>query len=121
MNESVNDIDALKGKVREFCTARDWGQYHNPKDLAIGLVGESSELLEKFRYKTATQMDEMMKNDGKRKEIAEEVGDVFYSLLLFADKCDFDLSGELLKSLEKNEKKYPVSTSKGKNLKYNEE
>ena len=120
MSHSTKDIQELQQKVRNFCTERDWDQYHNPKDLAIGLVGESSELLEKFRYKTEEQMNEMMNNEEKRKAIAEEVGDVFYSLLLFADKCQFDLSTELLNSLAKNEKKYPVSRSKGRNEKYNE-
>jgi hypothetical protein len=43
-------IQELTDKEREFCEARDWDQYHGPKDLAIGVITEASELLEHFRF-----------------------------------------------------------------------
>ena len=55
-------IQELMEKVRVFCEERDWDQYHNPKDLAIGLSTESNELLDLFRFKTGEQMQKMMQD-----------------------------------------------------------
>ena len=55
-------LDDLKMRVREFCEARDWDQFHNAKELAIGIVTESSELLQHFRFKSAEQVDEMFED-----------------------------------------------------------
>ena len=118
--DSDTNISQLKEKIKKFCEDRDWDQYHNAKDLAIGIITESSELLEKFRFKSPNEVDLMLKNKEKRQEISEEMVDVFYFLLRFAQKYDVDLSNELSKKISKNEKKYSIEKSKGSNKKYNE-
>lgn len=112
-------IDELKGKVQSFCEARDWDQFHNPKDLAIMLITEASELLEIFRYKNEEEVKEIM-NGKKRIEVEEEVADVMFGLLRFAQMNDIDISTALNDKLIKNEKKYPAELVRGKNKKYNE-
>lgn len=79
----MDNIASMKKAVQEFCEARDWDQFHNPKDLAIGLSTESNELLDLFRFKDSEQMKEMMKNPTKREEISEELADIFFFLLRF--------------------------------------
>lgn len=113
-------LHELKEKIKEFCEARDWDQFHSAKDLAIGVITESSELLEHFRFKSDKEVEEMFKNQEKKQEISEEVADVLYFLLRLAQKYDIDLSTELNKKIEKNEKKYPIEKAKGSNKKYNE-
>lgn len=114
------EIEILMEKIKIFCEKRDWDQFHNPKDLAIGLSTEANELLDIFRFKTQEQMEEMMKDTGKRKEIAEELADVFFFLLRFSQMYEFDMVEILEKKLIKNNEKYPVEKIKGKNLKYTE-
>jgi len=118
--DSKTNIKELKDRIQRFCEERDWDQYHNAKDLAIGIITESSELLEHFRFKSHQEIEEMFKNPEKREKISEEIADVLYFLLRLAQRYNIDLTIELKKKLEKNEKKYPIEKSKGSNKKYTE-
>ncbi|MEM4242440.1 MAG: nucleotide pyrophosphohydrolase [Candidatus Woesearchaeota archaeon] len=113
-------IHELKEKVRRFCEARDWDQFHNPKDLAIGIMTEASELLEHFRFKSDKEIDQMFNDPAKKSKISEEVADVFYFLLRLSQKYDIDMSSELKKKIQQNEAKYPLEKAKGSNKKYDE-
>lgn len=113
-------IKELKEKILEFCELRDWDQYHNAKELSIGIVTEASELLQHFRFKSEKQVDEMFQNKLKRQEICEEMADVLYFLIRLSQRYNIDLSTELNKKIKKNEEKYPVEKVKGSNIKYNE-
>ena len=114
------NIYELKEKIRRFCEERDWDQFHGAKELAIGVITESSELLEHFRFKSEKEIEEMFNNLEKKQKISEEVADVFYFILRLSQKYNIDLSSELSKKLEKNEKNYPIEKSKGSNKKYTE-
>ena len=118
--DNKTNIQELKDKIKRFCEDRDWDQYHGAKDLAIGIITESSELLEHFRFKLEGEIEEMFKNTEKRKEISEEIADVLYFLLRLAQRYNIDLATELNKKIDKNEKKYPIDKSKGSNKKYTE-
>lgn len=111
-------IRELKDKVRKFCEDRDWDKYHNPKDLAIGIITEASELLEHFRFKSEEDIKQVLKS--KKQELSEELADVLYFVLRLAQRYDIDLATELEKKLKKNELKYPIRNSKGSNKKYTE-
>lgn len=114
------DIDKLMNMVKIFCTERDWDQFHNPKDLAIGLSTESNELLDLFRFKTEEQMQEMMNDKKKRECISEELSDIFFFLLRFSQMYKFDMENGLIDKIKKNDSKYPLDKVKGKNQKYTE-
>jgi NTP pyrophosphatase (non-canonical NTP hydrolase) len=113
-------VNELKDLVRQFCEERNWDQFHNPKDLAIGIITEAGELLDIFRFKRDDEITQMMNRPEKRTVIGEELADVLYFVLRFAQMNNIDLTDALLKKLEKNELKYPVIKSKGSNKKYNE-
>jgi len=113
-------IHELKDKIKDFCDARDWDQFHNAKELAIALSIEASELLEIFRWKTHEEVDELFKNEEKKEDIEDEMADILYFLVRIAQKYDLDLSEALDRKMEKNDKKYPVDKAKGSNKKYNE-
>ena len=119
MDHKTN-IQELKEKVKKFCEDRDWDQYHNAKELAIGIATESSELLANFRFKSEEEVDDMFKDIKKRKEITDEISDVLYFLLRLAQRYDIDLTTELNKKIIKNEERYPIEKIKGSNKKYNE-
>jgi len=113
-------FEELNTEVREFCEARDWRQYHSPKDLGIGLVTESSELLDEFRFKDADEQVDLLSDPQRREDVEEEVADILFFLLRFADLYDIDLERALELKLEKNRERYPVDEYEGSNKKYNE-
>jgi NTP pyrophosphatase (non-canonical NTP hydrolase) len=118
--DNKTTVIELKEKVKNFCEDRDWNQYHNAKDLAIGIITESSELLEHFRFKSEKDVEAMLKDPKKREEISDEMADVFFFILRMSQKYDIDLTDALNKKIEKNGKKYPVDKVKGLNKKYTE-
>ncbi|MGM5484057.1 MAG: nucleotide pyrophosphohydrolase [Nanobdellota archaeon] len=118
--DNKTSINELKEKVRIFCEDRDWDQFHNAKDLAIGISTEASELLEHFRFKSEKQVDEMFESDSKKPELTEEMADILYFLVRLAQRYDIDLTTELDNKIKKNNEKYPVEKAKGTNKKYSE-
>ena len=120
MSDALKTIREAKIKVKEFCEQRNWDQFHNPKDLAIGIATESSELLQIFRFKTPEESETLVSDAKYRQEISDELADIFYFVLRFAQMNDIDLYDSLIQKIEKNDKKYPVKLSKDCNKKYSE-
>ena len=118
MDNKTTEED-LKNLVKTFCEQRDWDQFHNPKELAIGISTEANELLQIYRFKNEEQMKELMSSN-KKNEVQEELADVVYFALRFAQMNDIDLSSAIIDKIEKNNAKYPVDKAKGCNKKYNE-
>lgn len=119
-NDSGTDVEQLKLMVKKFSDDRDWDRYHNAKDLAIGIVTESSELLQWLRFKSDKEVDSLLKSRKARRQVGEELADTLYFVLRLAQRYNFDLTTELRKKIRKNEMRYPVKTAKGSNKKYNE-
>ena len=111
------DIKELTKKVIAFRDARDWKQFHNPKDVAISLSLEAAELLEHFQWKDGVETARHVKKC--RTEVSEELADVLYWVLLLGHDLGIDMGKALGDKLVKNAKKYPVSRSKGRHTKYN--
>lgn len=117
-DDTSTTIAALKGEVKRFCEAWDWDQYHNAKDLAIGVSTEAGELLDLFRFKSPEEVRAMFLNAGEREDVEDEMADVLFFLLRMAQMNGIDLSGALESNMVKNEKKYPVEKARGSNKKY---
>ncbi|MBT0653300.1 nucleotide pyrophosphohydrolase [Geomobilimonas luticola] len=115
---SKKTIEEITLNVQKFCEERDWDQFHGPKDLAIGVITEASELLEHFRFLSEEQALELLSNPQQKEEIEDELSDVLFFLLRFSQRFDIDLTKALLRKIEKSERKYPVEKAKGKNTKY---
>lgn len=117
MDDKQVPIEDLKKRVQEFCEARDWDPFHGPKDLAIGAVTEASELLEHFRFLDSQQCEDKIHSPVSREEISQELADVLFFVLRFAQKYDFDLTYSFVKKMQINAKKYPVTEFRGRNHK----
>jgi NTP pyrophosphatase (non-canonical NTP hydrolase) len=113
-------IKELTELVKSFCEERDWDQFHNPKDLAIGISTEANELLDIFRFKSEKDMQQLFIDKDKREHIEEEIADVLFFVLRFAQMNHIDLQSALEMKINKNALKYSVESSKGSNRKYNE-
>ena len=108
----MNDFDILKNALLNFRNARDWEQFHNPKDLALAISIEAAELMEVFLWKEY--------EDADIEKVKEELADIFSFSILLADKYNLDIKQIVLDKINKNEEKYPVSKAKGTAKKYNE-
>ncbi len=111
-------LKSLKYTVQKFCEARDWDQFHGAKDLAIGIITEASELLEHFRFKNEKETAGLFKNKTKKEDISDELADVLFFVVRFAQRYDIDLGKAFARKLKKINKNYPVSKAKGSNKKY---
>ena len=119
-NDDCTVVAELKARVREFVTARDWDQFHYPKDLAIGLAIEAAELLEQFRFRSNEEVEGMMADPRQRQRVAHELADVFYFVLLMCANLGLDASSILAEKLALSAQRYPVEEARGRNLKYTE-
>ena len=99
------DIKSIQLRLRDFATARDWNQYHNPKNLSMALAIEAGELQEIFQWMTP-QESEAVKNNPTH--AAEEIADVFLYLARIADVLEIDIESAVENKLKKNAIKYPA-------------
>lgn len=120
MQASDQFLTRAQAEIKDFCDKRDWDQFHTPKDLAIGLVTEASELLELFRFSNDKQTATRMSDDAFRESVQDELADVLFFLLRFSQMNNFDLPTAFNSKMQKNREKYPVDQARGKNVKYTE-
>lgn len=113
----MSDIKQLTEKIKKFVNDRDWEQFHNPKDLALSLVLEATEVMEHFQWKSETHAEAHAR--ANQEEIADELADVACYLFELADHLKIDLPQAIDSKLAKNALKYPVAKSKGNITKYN--
>ena len=115
MNDSIQQL------TREICAfrdARDWAQFHNPKEMAVAITAEAGELLQHFVWQNADQSIERVTE--RREELASEMADVAILLFEMADDCGINLAEAMRQKLARNEQRYPVDKARGSNRKYNE-
>jgi len=114
----MNELDQIKHRLREFAEARDWEQFHSPKNLSMALSAEVAEIVEHFQWLTEEQSKNLPKD--KLDEVKTELADTLIYLVRLADKLDIDLLEAAQNKIEINEQKYPVDKSRGNAKKYTE-
>lgn len=115
---NVNSIHNLTKKIIDFRDRRDWKQFHNPKDLALSLVLEATELMEHFQWKNSEEIQKHLLN--KKEDLADEIADVLYWILLISHDFNIDIEEALERKIKKNEEKYPEDKARGVHTKYTE-
>ena len=111
-------IKSLTGEIRAFRDARDWMQFHNPKELSVAICAEAGELLQHFVWQSPDQS--ARRAIERKEEIASEIADVAILLFELADNLQVNLAEAMRTKLAKNELRYPVEKARGSNRKYNE-
>ena len=112
----MKNIKDLTSRIIAFRDARDWKQFHNPKDVALSLVLEAGEVMEHFQWKNEEEMEKHVIEN--KEDIADELADVLYWVLLMSNDLKIDVLDALENKINKNESKYPVEKAKGKHTKY---
>ncbi|MFC1687917.1 nucleotide pyrophosphohydrolase [Patescibacteria group bacterium] len=113
----MSTIQELTKLVMQFHEERDWVKFHGPKELAVTIMVESSEILELFQWERNNTPEYLEKNTDK---IGDEIADVANNLLELAHNLKLDMKEIIEKKMEQNAKKYPIEKSKGNNKKYTE-
>ncbi len=114
----MRDLAELKERLRVFVAERDWGQFHSPKNLAMALSVEASELVELFQWLTEEQS--AAADEKLRRRAAEELADVLWFLVRIADVLDIDLLQAAESKLGQNAEKYPADRVRGQARKYDQ-
>ncbi len=102
----ISDLTTLRDALRAFCAARDWHQYHTPKNLVMALSVEAAELVEHFQW--ATPEESLALAPEKRAEVADEIADVLIYLTELADVLGIDPIAAARAKIVKNAAKYPA-------------
>ena len=120
LTDSRTTIGELKRLIQEFVDERDWGKYHNSKDIAIAINVEAGELLELFEWVRENEIPGLLDDPDKRRHLGEEMADVLILCLNLAAVNGFDVAETVGRKLAMNRAKYPVELVRGNYRKYTE-
>ena len=106
-------MNIYQEQIKQFCEERGWNQFHNPKDLLLGIVEEVGELrnVVKWEQNPETLRKVLLENN---EEVKDAVGDIFWFLSILANSCDVDIDEAIKMTIEDNEKRFPIEKTKDK-------
>jgi len=110
------DVENIQRRLREFSAAREWNQFHSPKNLSMAMTAEVGELVEIFQWLTEDQSRHLSTADLER--VSEELADAQIYLLRIADVLNIALEDAVLEKISLNDEKYPISRAFGSSRKY---
>lgn len=114
MPDRTTTVADLRDAWARFVAAREWNQFHSPKNLVMALACEAAELMEHFLWIDNAASHEIVKQPATREQVADELADVAGVLFALCNALDIDLSDAVAHKMAKNELKYPVDKVRGK-------
>ncbi len=108
---SQDCLDSISTRLAEFAKARDWEQFHSPKNLSMALIAEAAELVEHFQWLSEEQSYQL--DEKKREEVALELADILIYILRCSERLNIDVLDAALRKIEINEQRYPVEKVRG--------
>lgn len=109
-------LEALIARANAIRDARDWRQFHNPKDIMLSLCLEAAELLEHAQWRNGEDLKNYLSEH--KDEVGQELADVLYWVLLLSDDLSIDLEEAFHRKMDLNEQRYPVDKARGRSTKY---
>ncbi len=114
MSDATTTVESLKEAVRRFADARDWGQFHSPKNLVMALAIETAELMEHFLWMDGDASRQVTQEATRRQAVADELADVANLVFNLSHVLQIDLSQAIADKMVRNEQKYPVERFRGR-------
>ncbi len=114
----MTELERLREQLRDFAAARDWNQFHSPKNLAMALSAEAGELLEIFQWLTEEQSRSLTPE--AQAAASDEIADVLLYLIRLSDRLGIDPIAAAKRKIAANAEKYPVDKARGTSRKYTE-
>lgn len=112
--DDTTTLADLRAAVAKFVSAREWEQYHTPKNLAMSIAIEVAELQEHFQWLTPAQCEQVLSDETIHDEIADELADIIIYCLSFANQADIDVSAAVTRKLDRNEDRFPIDRVRGR-------
>jgi NTP pyrophosphatase (non-canonical NTP hydrolase) len=106
-------MNKFQKKIKKFSEERNWSQFHNPKDLLLGIVEEIGEVRNIVKWEQDTKVIKKILLENK-KEIKDAVGDIYWFLSLLANSSSVDIDEAIEMTIKDNEKRFPIKKTKGK-------
>ncbi|HEL4236804.1 TPA: nucleotide pyrophosphohydrolase [Stenotrophomonas maltophilia] len=119
MDHPLVEVRGAAQALREFAEARDWAQFHSPKNLVMALSGEVGELNEIFQWMTEADSFKAASSEATASAVRDEIADIALYLIRLSDVLGIDLNEAVSSKLTTNAAKYPVDLSRGVSTKYN--
>lgn len=110
----MSEIAELQQSIRDFVKARDWDQFHTPKNLAMSVAIEAGELMEVFQWTTTEEANDPVFVEQHRAEVEDEVADVLIYVLSLANKCEIDIPTIVRRKMARNDVRFPPNRVKGR-------
>ncbi len=114
MSDADTTIRQLREDIARFVDERDWRQFHDPKNLAMSVAIEAAELMEHFQWVRSEQLDDVLADDRRRGEIADEIADVTCYVLALINVLELDLATIFRDKLARSARKYPADEFRGR-------
>jgi dCTP diphosphatase len=108
---TTDNLETLRARLAAFAQARDWDQFHSPKNLSMALIAEAAELVEHFQWLTEEQSRNLP--TAKHQQVALELADIQIYLIRIADKLGIDLIAAATTKIALNEQRYPAAKVRG--------
>jgi len=107
------DTAALEWALQAFADARDWNQFHSPKNLAMALTGEVGELVEIFQWLTEEESRKVASAPATARAVRDELADVLLYLVRLSSVLGVDMNEAVTHKIRANAMKYPAPDSAG--------
>jgi NTP pyrophosphatase (non-canonical NTP hydrolase) len=114
MSDPSTTLSDLRKLVADFVEARDWRQFHSPKNLSMSLAIEAAELMEHFQWLTIDQSRSIANQPAKLAEVGDELADILCYALALANELQLDISDAVRAKMIKNQQKYPADEFRGR-------
>jgi len=114
VDDQTTTLGQLRAIIKQFVDQRDWGQFHNPKNLSMAITIEAAELMEHFQWLRTDELDEVTTSAPQMAQIREELADVVCFVLSLANELAIDVSAAVEAKVEKNRRKYPAERFRGR-------
>ncbi len=100
-------MNPYQEKIKKFCNERNWNQFHNPKDILLGIVEEVGEFRNIIKWEQKPELIKKALLDNK-KEVKDNIGDIFWFLSILANSCDINIDEAIQGVIDSNEKRFPI-------------
>jgi len=114
MSDDATTVARLREMVRQFVEARDWRQFHTPKNISMALAIEAAELMEHYQWIDGPASRAVGQRPEKLAAVAEELADVLCYALALANELGIDVATAMRDKMAKNEQKYPAEEFRGR-------
>jgi len=106
-------MNYFQKRIKEFCVSREWGKFHNLKDLLLGIVEEVGEIRNVVKWEQDSEKLIEVMRDNKAK-VKDDIGDIYWFLALLANSIDVDMDEAIGDVIKSNEVRFPIAEMKSK-------